>query len=225
MHLRWALLTAAVLLMGPSIASAQHHIDKQGNPVFYDRGLMPHHNDAVLNSRSHRADYTIGAAVIQGAHAGRLVLAFHNPDPHYEIAMRARVISDTIQYDWLTVEVWNESTQRTLAFIEDREHAATETRLIPPTKTVFETIDLDARTTDLPPGEYHLRVNWDGHVVETTTFVPYQCHVTAPPLVPASPSKLPFVLLVISALGAIVVGSRVSKRAGTDDVRVPCSTL
>jgi hypothetical protein len=195
MRLRWLLL-AVVTMSLPSVASA-----RRWNPS---------------------PQYSIGAAFEPGVHAGRLVLAFYNKDDRRPLDLAIRVVADTVQYDWLTVELTGASTTRTLRFIADREDAAVQTVQIAPHRLHFERIDLEQMTADLPPGDYDVRVTWDGHVTTTTTFVPYRCGLRyTPPPVPDSPSKLPIVLAGL----ALLVGVALQKRAGTADVRVPCSPL
>ena len=209
MRPRWLLLAVVTMSLVPSLASARspirHHVALEPPPV----------------------RYSIGAALERGLHAGRLVLAFYNTDDTRALELPIRVVADTIQYDWLTVELANATTTRTLSFVTERTKASTQTVRVEPHGIYFETIDLDPLTEDLPPGDYDVRVSWDGHVTTATTFVPYRCGLvyahSLPPLPRSpSPSKLPYVLGGL-AFFALLVASRLAKRAGTADGCVPCS--
>jgi len=171
--------------------------------------------------------YSIGAALERGLHAGKLVLAFYNTDDQRALELPIRVVADTIQYEWLTVELANATTSRTLSFVTTRTKAVPQTVRIEPHGIYFETIDLDPLTQDLPPGDYDVRVSWDGQVTTTTTFVPYRCGLAyAQSLAPSprspSPSKLPYLLGGL-AFVALFAARRLAKRAGTADGCVPCS--
>ena len=218
MRLRWLLLALVTLSLLPSLASARSVVLLKQPPV------RPN------------IDYTIGAAFEPGLHAGKLVLAFYNRDQSRSIEMPIRVLAGTVQYDWLTVEISNVTTSRTLTFVEDRDRSATQMATIGPQATVFETIDLDPMTADLPPGEYAVDVTWAGHYAKTITRVPYRCglaysHMSQSPVLPSftsspaapSPSKLPYLLGGLAL--ASLVTARIAKRAGTADRRVPCSAL
>ncbi|MDQ3334715.1 MAG: hypothetical protein M4D80_06115 [Myxococcota bacterium] len=195
----------------PSIASARSPVRLE--PIVVDQ----------------KALYTIGAAVAGGISTGNLVIALYNPDPIHSIEVPVRVVADTIQYDWLTVEIKNASTSRVLRFIQPRERSTVQTARIQPRGLHFETIDLAPLTRDLPGGDYDVIVRWDEQVTTTTlsTHEPLRCGLAyyTPPKQDSSSSKLPYVLggLAIASLFLGLVGLRLADRAGTAVERVPCS--
>jgi hypothetical protein len=214
MRLRWLLLAIVTMSLVPSLASA--------------RSFHP----PRIELEEPAPSYTIGAAIEHGMHAGKLVLAFYNTSGK-PLELPIRVVADTIQYDWLTVELSSATHTRTLRFVEDRDRSATQTVVIAPGGMHFETIDLDPKTQDLPPGEYTVRITWDGQLTQTSTTTeafmpPLHCGLTyasyALMTAPRSPSKLPYVLGGL-AIASLLVGLLLQKRAGTADVRVPCSAL
>ena len=207
MRTRWLVLAVVTMSLLPSIASARSPI-RRLEPAFSGEH-MP---------------YSIGAAVES---TGNLVIAFYNPDPLHSIEVPMRVVADTVQYDWLTVEIKNAGFARTLRFVTDRERSAVETVRIQPRGLHFETIDLDAHTATLPAGDYDVIVTWDGLVTTTkltSTRVAYVCGGSLPPVTKQdSPSsKLPFVLGGF-AIASLLFGLGLAKRAGTAVERVPCS--
>lgn len=208
MHLRWLLIAVITMSLSPVIASARSPIRR---PIEVE--VAPR--------------YSLGAAIDPGVYAGKLVLAFYNPNATRSIELPIRVVADTIQYDWLTVELSNATTSRTLSFVADRTKSAVQTVVIEPMRFHLETIDLDPMTHDLPPGDYDVRVTWDGEVTTTTTtttttFAPSRCGLSyraaSEPVPPSPSSKLPYVLAAL-AIAALLA------RAGTAGVRVPCSPL
>ena len=211
MRLRWLLLAVITMSLLPSIASARSRVRSLDRA--YSGEAMP---------------YSIGAAVEGGVSTGNLVIALYNPDPIHAIEVPVRVVADTIQYDWLTVEIRNEMTSRTIRFTADREKSAVETARIQPQGLHFETIDLDAHTSTLPAGDYDVIVTWDGQVTTTkltSTYYPYVCGYArvAPSLKLDSPSsKLPFVLGGF-AIASLLVAFGLAKSAGSAVERVPCS--
>jgi hypothetical protein len=221
MRLRWLLIAVVTMSLLPSIASARSRVRGFDTPVVV--AVKP----GVISGEA--MPYTIGAAVEGGLSTGNLVIALFNPDPMHSIEVPVRVVGDTIQYDWLTVEIKNASTARTLRFTAPREHAAVETARIQPRGLHFETIDLDPLTRDLPGGDYDVVVTWDGQVTTTTMSKqePLRCGLSyyTPPKQDSSSSKLPFVLggLAIATLLLGLVGLRLAERAGTAVERVPCS--
>jgi hypothetical protein len=199
MRLRWLLTIVLALSLAPSLASARSF---KRLPTTYGLG-------AAIDARDHS-----------------LVIAIVNAEA-WPIEIPIRVHSDTTQYDWLQVEFSNATTKRAFMFIEDREHAATETVTIAANASVIERIPLAAKIAQMPPGDYDVRVIWDGHEAMTTTtvFAPYRCglQVGPPPLpAPPSPSKLPYVLGSLALLSLLVAAAFV-KRAGTPVGCVPCS--
>jgi hypothetical protein len=168
----------------------------------------------------------LAAAIEPGLHAGTLVLAFHNAGDE-PLALPIRVRAGVIDYDWLTVELTNGTTTRTLDFTHERTKASIETVTIPAFGTHVERIDLDALTADLPRGPYDVHVRWRSDVLNadahTTTMLEYfRCGLAyaPPPPPPPAPSKLPYLLGGL-ALAGLVVGWRLAKRPGSDDARVP----
>jgi hypothetical protein len=206
----WRLVLAVVTMsLLPSIASAR-------SPIRIDPDILS----------GERMPYSIGAAV-EGGSTGDLIIAFYNPDPIHAIEVPMRVLADTVQYDWLTVEIKNADVSRTLRFVQDRDRSAVETVRIQPRGLHFETIDLDAHTSTLPAGDYDVIVTWDGLVTTTkltSTHVQYVCGgMVPPPLKQNSPSgKLPFVLAGL-AIAPLLLALGLAKRAGTAAERVPCS--
>lgn len=158
------------------------------------------------------------------------------------ITIPIRVRSDTTQYDWLSVELFDDRVTRTFGFIEDRERAGVEHVTLAPGATVVERIPLADKISAMPNGVYRVRVTWDGHVRELATRVRVAaagCSIdiaTVPeaPLIPrveiVEPSQLPKPLpsrwpyaLGGLALLSLFVAAAIAKRAGTPDGCVPCS--
>ena len=213
MRLRWLLLAVVTMSLMPSLASARRPI--------------VHASPAVQATPT---DYSIGAAVNDDAN--QLILTFYNPNT-FAIELPVRVVSDHIDYDWLTVEVSSATFSHTIRFSHDREKSAEQTARIEPSGLHFETIDLGPQTRNLPAGTYDVRVTWNKQVTTTTmtsTYVPLRCGLTyesyrynLPPQ-PASPSKWPYVLGGFGFV-ALLVGMLLQKRAGAAYARVPCSPL
>ena len=185
----------------------------------------------IFDKPAQQGEYSIGAAINE--ETKDLVLALYNPNT-FPIEPRVRVVSDVIDYDWLTVVVSNATTSRTIKFIHNREHAATQTARIEPGALHFETIDLGDEVQYLPAGDYDVHVTWDGHTTSTTltsTYQPLHCGLSyrysleaANKVAPPKPAtKWPYVLggLVAALFVALLLG----KRAGTASARVPCSPL
>lgn len=211
MRLRWLLIALVTMSLMPSLASARTQIRPPAEVITGE--AMP---------------YSIGAAVEGGLSTGNLVIAFYNPDPIHAIQVPMRVLADTVQYDWLTVEIKNATTSRTLTFVGDRDRSTVESVSIQPRALHFETIDLDAHTSTLPAGDYDVIVTWDGQVTTTkltSTYVPYVCGLARyapPPPKRDSSSKLPWLLGGL-AIASLLVGLASMKRAGAAAERVPCS--
>lgn len=217
MRLRWLLLAVVTMSLMPSLASAR-------SPI---RRPMPVLEPAVTSK-----DYSIGTAINE--ETKDLVLAIYNPN-RYPIEVPVRVVGDFVDYDWLTVTISNATTSRTINFIHDREHAATQTARIEPGELHFETIDLGPDVDYLTAGDYDVHVTWDGHTTSTTltsTYEPMHCGLSyrytmeaaTNPAQPKPATKWPYILGGF-AFAALLAALLLGKRAGTASVRVPCSPL
>jgi hypothetical protein len=100
------------------------------------------------------------------AHGSALDLAFTNPTKA-PLTMATHVRAGIDHYDWLSVELANASTHRTLSFVEARDKSVRVDETIAPGATLVRRVDLAAwairegNNIALAPGDYDVVATWD----------------------------------------------------------------